>query len=173
MIFYITIILVSFGYISQFYKIIKNKSSIGVSIEAYYVTFISVMVMTILSETNEVYMIALTELILTIYGIYIINKYKKDKLKRLDKDFYISLVLSFFMIFGVAQAIESYKDKNNITQVSIQSYLLWIMLDSMVIYMAENNMIIAALSTSISIYVYIIINTMIKNKNSKKTLDNK
>lgn len=165
-VFVFTITIVS--YLTQIFKIVKNKSSEGVSLQAYIITLIALIVMTINTDSDKVYLLAISESILTFIGIVIIYKFSKV-LEKNSIDFLIALGCSFFMIHGVMQGIKSFKHKGFST-VSISSYALWILLDSIIIYFEQDIKVIVALSISILIYIYIMIDTMIKKNTNSDNL---
>ena len=66
------------------------------------------------------------------------------------------------MIHGIAQAIKNFKTKGKIN-ISINSYLLFISLDLIIIYLTTNKIIIFCSCITISVFIYIIIDTYIKN----------
>ena len=159
--FVFTITIVS--YLTQIFKIVKNKSSDGVSLQAYIITFIALIVMTINTDSDKVYILAIAESVLAFIGIAIIYNFSKV-LEKNSIDFLIALGCSFFMIHGVMQGIKSFKHKGFST-VSISSYALWVLLDSIIIYFEQDIKVIVALSISILIYIYITIDTILKNNN--------
>ena len=158
-VFTITIV----SYLTQIFKIVKNKSSDGVSLQAYIITFIALIVMTINTDSDKVYILAIVESILASIGIIVIYFYSKE-FEKSSKDFFIAFICSFFMIHGVMQGIKSFKH-NGFSTVSISSYTLWILLDCIIIYFESDKNVIIALIITILIYLYIIIDTMIKNIN--------
>ena len=66
------------------------------------------------------------------------------------------------MIHGISQAIKNYNTKGKIN-VSISSYLLFIILDLIIIYLTTNQFIKICSSITIIVFIYIIIDTYIKN----------
>lgn len=159
-IFVVTITIVSYS--TQIFKIVKNKSSDGVSLQAYIITLIALIVMAINTDSDKVYLLAITESLLTFIGIMIIYIYSKTFEKN-STNFIIAFICSFFMIHGVMQGIKSFKHKG-ISNVSINSYVLWALMDGIIIYFESDIKVIIALSISISIYFYITIDTIIKNR---------
>jgi Ca2+/Na+ antiporter len=163
-IFQITLIIVFIANSIQCFKIIKNKSSIGISVDAYYLTFISVLIMFISSNDFNIKIICFVELIFTILTLFFIFKYKESKFKyfNFNKSFYIPLFFSFFMIFGIAQSISSFKNKTNKSSVSIAAYLLWFLLNVFLIYLSNDIYVIAPLIITNILYIYIIFDYYLK-----------
>ena len=153
------------GYYAQYSKIYKYKSSYGISFNAYIVSFIATSSLCInsYSQKDYVFTIAVIELVLLLMGLFLIYIYRKDDFnEKFSSSFFISLAFAFFMIHGVAQAIKNFKTKGKVN-VSINSYLLFIFLDSIIIYLTSNKLIIFCSCITISIFIYIIIDTYIKN----------
>ena len=154
--------LLSISYLHQFYKIVYSRSSIGVSFQAYIVTLIAASSMVLNADEKTVIFLGLIEVILASLVTFVIHKYS-SKSESYNINFFVALSASFFMIHGVMQTIKNYTHKE-ISNVSISSYLIWIMMDLLIIYLATDIKVIIALSISILLYFYIIIDTQIKNK---------
>lgn len=153
------------GYYAQYSKIYKYKSSYGISFNAYIVSFIATSSLCInsYSQKDYVFIISIIELILLLIGLFLIYIYKKNDFnEKFSFSFFISLFFAFFMIHGIAQAIKNFKTKGKIN-ISINSYLLFISLDSIIIYLTTNKLIIFCSCITISVFIYIIIDTYIKN----------
>ncbi len=162
LLFLIVLAITFISYVLQFYKVHVSKSSIGISLQSYVITFIAISILTFNADVKEVFYLGLAEMILAIYGIVLIYYYRED-LETTSKAFFVALGASFLMIHGVAQGIKSYQHKNK-TTVSINSYSLWILMDGIIIYFTKDFKIIIALVISILIYLYIIADATIKNK---------
>jgi len=160
--FYIVLTLILTSYATQLNKIYKNKSSTGISLQAYIITFIAITLLTFNADSKEVFYIGFLEMILSLFGILLIYYFKNEE-EKISKIFIVALTGSFFMIHGIMQGIKSFQHKGKST-ISISSYLIWIAMDLMIIYLATDIKIIIALLISILIYVYIIIDTIFKNK---------
>ncbi len=153
------------GYYIQYNKIYINKSSYGISFNAYIVSFIATSSLCInsYSQKDYVFIISIIELILLLIGLFLIYIYKKNDFnEKFSFSFFISLFFAFFMIHGIAQAIKNFKTKGKIN-ISINSYLLFISLDLIIIYLTTNKIIIFCSCITISVFIYIIIDTYIKN----------
>ena len=161
-IFFLIITLI--GYYVQYSKIYKNKSSFGISFHAYIISFVATfsLIINSYSQKDYVLILAISELILIIIGMYLIYKYKKEPLEKTSISFFIALFFSFFMIHGISQAIKNYKTKGKIN-VSISSYLLFILLDLIIIYLTNNIFIKICSSITIIVFIYIILDTYFKN----------
>lgn len=162
LIFFLTVLsLTCISYIIQFYKILTTKTSKGVSLQAYIITFVAIAILTINADASKVFYLGVVEMILSLFGAILIYRYREDT-EKLSRSFLMALGASFLMIHGVMQGIKSYSHKGY-SSVSVISYLIWILMDIMIIYLAEDIKIILALGVSILIYFYIIVDTMLKN----------
>lgn len=168
-VFVITFVAVVIGYSLQLIKIIKKKSSKGVSFQAWFITFIAASIITFNADAESVFIIASSEVLLSILGMFLIFLYRSQNSEKATPVFFIALFASFFMVHGVMQAIESYRHIGR-SNVSIGSYSTWILLDVMVIYLAEDLKIMFALGISIFLYLYIVIATFLKNKKAPEEL---
>ena len=158
----IAFFLISGGYVTQILRMFRGMDATGVSFQAYLVTFIAACVMTFNAESDAVLMLGATEALLCLMTMIPILLFNQGRTERITPSFWIALICGFFMIHGVLQGIKTYKT-TEYSRVSISSYLLWIILDLMIIYLAANLMIQIALSISIVIYCFIIVNTGMKN----------
>ena len=72
------------GYYAQYNKIYKHKSSYGVSLNAYIISFIATtsLFLNSYSQQDYVFILAISELLLLVVGLFL--KYK-SKQKPLDK----------------------------------------------------------------------------------------
>ncbi len=156
------------GYYAQYNKIYKHKSSYGVSLNAYIISFIATtsLFLNSYSQQDYVFILAISELLLLVMGLFLIYKYKQEPLEKISIAFLIALIFSFFMIHGVSQAIKNYNTKGKIN-ISISSYLLFIILDLIIIYLTSNQFIKICSTITIIIFIYIIIDTYIKNFRTK------
>lgn len=162
--FLVFLIITLGGYYAQYDKIYKHKSSYGVSFNAYIISFIATSSLFInsYSQKDYVFILAIIELVLLIIGLFLIYKYKQEPLEKLSTSFIIALTFSFFMIHKYFKAIKNYNTKGKIN-VSISSYLLFIILDLIIIYLTTNQFIKICSSITIIVFIYIIIDTYIKN----------
>lgn len=166
LLFFVVLLITGASYILQFYKILKSKTSIGISLQAYLITFIAISILTFNADSNYVFYLGAIEMVLSGFGVFLIYYYRED-LEKITKSFLIALFGSFFMIHGVMQGIKSFNHRAY-SNVSVSSYLLWVFMDGIIIYFAEDNKIIIALFISVLIYFYIIIDTLYKNRKYKK-----
>jgi len=163
-------IVVIFGYVRQAVKVVKIKSTIGVSFELYVIALIGSSSMIFFAETNIVFYLGLVEVIFVLFPIYFIYIYKEGSKIKINKDFILSFLLGLIMIFGVRQLLELIKDNYN-NNVSVSAFYSYISLSGAIFYIAESPWI--RLATAICVLVYIgIIFLAIKGKNeAKKTIE--
>lgn len=168
--FFITVLLAGFAYYNQFIKIIREKSSSGVSIDSYLISGMAEAVMFFCSEVFLVKLIIIFHLFFSLFGAYLIYKYRTTSIKLFSSDFVVSLFFSFFMIFGVAQSLASFKNKSKYTNVSINSYLLFFILNVITLYLETNIYVLLSLCITNFLYGFIIIDTYLKKRTLKISL---
>jgi len=167
-IFVISSCLILMGYSFQCLTILKNKSSRGISFNAYLITFIASVMLTLIAKNDYVFYLGILETLLVVISMLIILHYKDyDLVEKKGVIFSIALVGSFFMLHGIMQMIKSF-NHHDVTSISLRSYLSFITLDALIIYLAEDIKIIIALSVCIVIYTYICSDAIYKNLKYKK-----
>ena len=145
------------GYFFQFFKLFKNKSSIGISLHTYFITIITLVVLLVNAQSSFVIQVVIFEFLLVFIMLIIIYYYKSfDLFNESKADFIASLILSFMPINGVSQAIKSYKNKNRNSNVSILMYLNFFIFKTLLLYNAVDMQIIIATSLTLVVYTYII-----------------
>ena len=158
--FLISFIIILISYLMQLIKVIKIGNTNGLSLDAYYLTIISLFIITISSNDKFVIILTAIELVLSLLSIIIIIYYQK--IWKPAKEFFLAVFFSFLMIFGVAQSIKSFKSKGY-SSVSITSHLLWFFLNSILIYLSNDIYIQIPLMITNILYIYIILDTFRKN----------
>lgn len=158
--FTISLIIITISYLTQLIKVIQVKNANGLSLDAYYLTLISLFLITLSSNDRYVIILTSLELILSLISIVIIIYFQK--VWKPAKDFFYAVFFSFLMIFGVAQSIKSFKSKGY-SSVSISSHLLWFLLNSILIYLSNDLYIQIPLIITNILYIYIIFDTFKKN----------
>jgi len=153
------------AYLSQSYKVYNNRSSHGVSWQAYLISMIGVLTMAIYSQNNHVTALCLIESALILLTLILILVYGESKPRSIGKTFFVAITCSLFMVRGVMQAIES-SNHTGRSQVSITGYMLWIALNCALLILAESYYVISGLAASTIIFAYIIYRTIVQNKNN-------
>lgn len=158
--FLISLFIISISYLTQLLKIYKSKKADGVSVDAYYLTVISLTLIVFSSNDKLVILLTGLELILSLLTIVIIIWYQK--IWKPAQEFFLAVGFSFLMIFGVAQSIKSFKTKGK-SQVSMTSYILWFFLNGILIFLSNDWYIQLPLIITNMLYIYILIDTFRKN----------
>lgn len=153
----IIIALIISAYAQQIYAIVKNKSSHGVSFQAYVVTTVATLALLFNADTKSVLFVALTELTLVLLTTYLIIHYRSTDFweKYTNGVFAFALAGSFGMLHGITQTIKTYKEEHK-SSVSSFSYVVWIFQDVLLISLTNSIAIITAFVLNISMYSYII-----------------
>ena len=83
-IFFLIITLI--GYYVQCSKIYKNKSSFGISFHAYIISFVATfsLIINSYSQQDYVFILAISELLLLVIGLFLIYKYKQEPLEKIS-----------------------------------------------------------------------------------------
>jgi len=163
-IFFISIIVIFIGYFSQIYKIYKVKDTLSVSPASYFVGFVANASLYISSISEYVSFITGLGMFLSagVFLTIIYYDYKNGKLKvniKTSKPLFFGFIGSLLGIFGIAQSIVCFENKNDITHVSFQSYIIWATYALTQIYLGDSKMVLFAASSSLIFYLYVIFNS--------------
>jgi len=159
-----------FAYIRQTIKLYTSKDSQGVSLQGYIITISSMLFLYFTAESQYIIYIVYFEFIILFLIISFAFIYDKTNtiFNENKFDFMISFLCSCVYITGISQAIKSFKSKENITSVSISSYVIWFFFKIGIIFMATNQLIIVATSVTLLVYLFIISDTILKNMRLKQ-----
>jgi hypothetical protein len=143
---------------SQMITLVKSKSAIGVSYQAYLIGAIADGFIIYNSYSFEVQIISAIHLVLALivmaYTMYLQQK-TNYKFKEKLRPFIISFLCSLIMITGVSQAYKSYQAKNKKTNVSFLNYFLQTFNLSIMIFLESNIAVILPLGISLALHAYI------------------
>lgn len=149
--------LIMVAYLQQIYAIVKNRSSHGISFQAYMITMIATLSLLFNADTKNVLFIALTELALVLLTTYLIIYYRSTDFweKYTTGVFPFALIASFGMLHGVTQTIKMFREEYK-SSVSSFAYIIWIFQDVLLISITNSIVIITAFVLNIFMYSYII-----------------
>lgn len=151
-VFFTSLILITISYGVQIYKMLSKHSAQGISLDAYYLTIVSLIIILITSTDITVQILMGVELFLVLLSVFFIFEYQTQR--GVKKEFWIALAFSFLMIFGIAQSIKSFKE--NSSSVSISAYLIWGGFNCSLIYLSNDWYIQIPLVITNLLYLYII-----------------
>lgn len=159
--FYIGIMVVILGYSTQIIKIFRKKSANGVSKNAYLTSLIAVTSTMIVADNIQVQIIAFISGIFslaTVISISYFNHINNAKTEQAENKYslYIAMLFSFFMVYGVAQSLKSFKIKGVTHNVSILSYSIWFAYCIILMSLAIDIKVVIAYFVSGLLYSYII-----------------
>jgi len=162
--FLITIFILTFSLGSQFIKMIKNKSSLGISYFAYLFGFLSQLTTFFVADNIYIIYISIYGMIgsaLNFFTIFYFNFKNNDMHINIENkiDFFIGLISSLMMIFGVSQAIKSYKHIGITYNVSRIAYIFSIFYALMIVYLSINIFVFISGLLSLFFYSYILYRT--------------
>lgn len=163
--FFMVLFLIFIAYVQQIFVILKKQSSHGVSFQAYIVTCVACAVLVLNADNQDVFEVAIFELILAIITMLLIIFYRSiDFTENYQNGIFLTAMIgSFFMLHGVTQTIKSYKE-NVKCNVSSLSYGIWIFQDILLLQLTNEHFIQIAIVSNIMMYLYIIY----KNEKLKK-----
>ena len=107
----IAILINGYGYSHQLYLILKNKHAVGVSYQAYLMGAIAATSLIYNSETQMITMIYVVNLIFSISIFSLVFYYNHNDKQENKKTFLFSGIFSLFGVYGMAQALKTYKNK--------------------------------------------------------------
>ena len=109
MLFMYSVLVTCYGYLRQLYKIIIKQSSEGVSTEAFLIIIVGSISMSIFANENQVVFIGVTDIVFCFIILMFMNKYNKDIKIKYNHEFFLALICSFFMIYGIMQLTKTLK----------------------------------------------------------------
>lgn len=154
---FVIVALIISAYAQQIYSIVKNRSSHGISFQAYVVTTVATLALLFNADTKSVLFVALTELALVLLTAYLIIHYRSTDFweKYTNGVFAFALAGSFGMLHGITQTIKTFQEEHK-SSVSSFAYAVWIFQDVLLISITNSVTIITAFVLNISMYSYII-----------------
>jgi heme/copper-type cytochrome/quinol oxidase subunit 4 len=156
----ISIFLLLYGYYSIISKIIKKKSSFGVSMNANILSIIASLMTIYLAIADEILILGIISLFGSTMALSLNIYYKmQNKEKVYDesiKGLFTSGIFSILMIYGIAQAMRSYNVEGKTDNVSARAYSIFFLYMSLNIYYAINPLIILAAGITLCVYLYIL-----------------
>jgi len=152
--FYIGAAILLLAYGSQLLKVLHTKNATGVSKFSYIVSNVGWIVNIIMAESDVKY-IAIVGLILSLITLSAILFYERSWDEN-PKDLLWSGGFASIMVFGVAQAIRSYKASGLTTGVSKVSYLTWVVCSLNIAVTAANEYIFISAVLTTLVYVYVL-----------------
>lgn len=151
--FFLIVIVLTYGYMRQIYKIESTQSTEAVSVHAHIISLIAALSMLAFSDNILIACISTIEILLCVATIYIL-KLRSAEVERFDIKFMVGLAASLIMIHGVRQMITSLSNKEK-SQVSVSAYLSYIALNLCVIFITDSLLITLALLCNICMYAMI------------------
>lgn len=157
--------------IITFYKIFQKQNANGISESSYFIAFVTGVTLVLFSDSQDVKLIFTIELLFSFIGFILVkifhhkNNYKyKEKLKH-----YITpLIFAFGGVFGVSQAMKTYRIKRQYySNISLPAYIMFFIVNGISIYKETSVFAIGALFIGMVLFVYIILETILSNKQFK------
>jgi len=152
----IAVLINGYGYSHQIYLILKNKQAIGVSYQAYLMGAIAATSLILNSENETVMVIYIVNLMfsLTIFSLVFYYNHK-DKQENF-KTFLFSGLFSLFGVYGMSQAIKTFKNKTaKKMNVSLAIYGVGLIPTMITIYFATSIVVLLASISTLILNFYV------------------
>jgi len=151
--FNLTCVILSYGI--QTLKIVKLKDSHGVSFQGFIINcIVHISTMTI-CESEYIFVISAVSFTVSAIMAGVVKYYENARVPESKMAFWVSLILSFFMVAAVAQAVKTWQHKGK-TNVNIASWWIWVAVVAVNIHLVEATEVIIALSITMVMVLYVI-----------------
>jgi len=153
---YLGLILIFSGYVLSSAKILRNRSSGGVSLVGQVVCLVSWSSIVWNSENNEIFIMGVFGFFMSMTFLYCIYLYPDNK-REGGASIFISLMFAAVMVNGVPQAVKSFRFNGSTRNVSVLAYFIWLSFSLNTLYLAVDEFVFCAALLTAILYFYIVV----------------